>query len=208
MLAWNKKKNTFVNLVMSAEPITVECELLYRKKQSVVMGQMLIYSFAFIALRFLTPNYYKRKLIYEGLLKENGLEEYIASAYVLQLGLLLLAAPSFYVILTRSLKIKGTITFSENYITIEWWRKFNFKFEVQHLKNFHVQFNYFKRNDTEPRTMVLGNNNILSFKRYNKSFKYEFLLQTIEEDEKMRVLFDIWESKNPTFQYHTVLADF
>jgi hypothetical protein len=175
----------------------------------VVMAQMFIYAIVFIALRFLTPAYTKKgKLIYEGLLMENGLEDYIASIKALQLGLLVLAAPSFYAILTRSIKIKGTITFSEDYIIIEWWRKFKFKFEVQHLKNFHVQFNYFKRNDTEPRTMVLGNNNILSFKRYNKSFKYEFLLQTIDEDEKMRALFDIWESKNPTFQYHTVLADF
>jgi hypothetical protein len=193
---------------MSAEPITIQCELLYRKKQSVVMAPIFIYSIAIIALRFLTPSYRRGKLIYEGLLKENGLEDYIASAYVLQLGLLLLAAPSFYAILTRSIKIKGTITFSENYINIEWWRKFKFRFEVQHLKNFHVQFNYFKRNDVEPRSMVLGNNNMLSFKRYNKSFKYEFLLQTMEEDEKMRALFEIWESKNNSFKYRTVLADF
>ncbi len=194
---------------MSTEPISIECELLHRKKQSVVMAQMFIYAIAFIALRFLTPAYTKKgKLIYEGLLMENGLEDYIASVKVLQLGLLVLAAPSFYAILTRSIKIKGTITFSENHITIEWWHKFKFRFEVQQLKNFHVQFNYFKRNDVEPRTMVLGNNNTLSFKRYNKSFKYEFLLQTIEEDEKMRALFEIWESKNPAFQYHTVLAEF
>ena len=193
---------------MSAEPITIECELLHRKKQQMVMAPIFIYSIAIIALRFLTPTYRRGKLIYIGLLKENGLEDYAASAYVLQLGLLLLAAPSFYAILTHSIKIKGTITFSENYITIEWWRKFKFKFEVQHLKNFQVQFNYFKRNDVEPRTMLLGNNNILSFNRYDKSFKYEFLLQTIEEDEKMRALFEIWESKNPTFQYHTVLAEF
>ena len=193
---------------MSAEPITIQCELLYRKKQSVVMAPIFIYSIAIIALRFLTPTYRRCKLIYEGLLKENGLEDYIASAYVLQLGLLLFAAPSFYAILTRSIKIKGTITFSENYINIEWWRKFKFRFEVQHLKYFQVQFNYFKRNDVEPRSMVLGNNNILSFKRYNKSFKYEFLLQTMEEDEKMRALFEIWESKNNSFKYRTVLADF
>ncbi len=151
---------------MSTEPITIECELLYRKKQSVVKAQLLIYSFTFIALRFLVPTYSKGKLIYVGLLKENGLQDYIGSAQVLQMGLLLLAAPSFYIILARSLKIKGTITFSEKYIIIEWWRKFKFRFEVQHLKDFHVQFNYFKRNDLEPRTMVLGNNNILLFKRY------------------------------------------
>ena len=193
---------------MSTEPISIECELLYRKKQSVVMAEMFIYAIAFIATRFLTPTYRRGTLIYDGLLKENGLEDYIASVKVLQLGLLLLAAPSFYIILTRSLKIKGTITFSENHITIEWWRKFKFRFEVQQLKNFQVQFNHFKRNDVEPRTMMLGNNNILSFKRYNKAFKYEFLLQTIAEDEKMRALFEIWESKNPTFKYHTVLADF
>jgi hypothetical protein len=197
-----------VNLVMSTEPITIECELLYRKKQSVVKAQLLIYSLSFIASRFLTPSFYKHELVYEGLLTQCGLEDYTPSAYALQLGILILTVPTFHTILAHSLKIKGTITFSENYINIEWWRKFKFRFEVQHLKNFHVQFNYFKRNDVEPRTIVLGNNNLLSFERYNKSFKYEFLLQTIEEDEKMRALFDIWESKNPTFKYHTVLADF
>lgn len=195
-------------LVMSTDPITIECELLQRTKRSVIINRILLYAAFFVGTKFLTPTYYKHQLVYKGLLVSCGLEDYIASAYVLQLGLLLLSVPSFYAILTSTLKIKGTVTFSEQSITVEWWKKFKFRFDVRYLKDFHVQFNYFKRNDTEPRSMVLGNNNIVAFKRYNYSFKYEFLLQTLEEDEKMRALFEIWERKNPAFQYHTVLADF
>lgn len=147
-------------------------------------------------------------MVYEGLLNEYVLEDYLASAYALQLGLLILTIPTFYHILTKKLLIKGTITFTEQTITIEWWKKFKFRFDTELIKDFKVQFNYFKRNDVEPRSMVLGNNNIVSFKRYNKQVKYEFLLQTKEEDEKMRAMFELWESKNPSFQYHTVLADF
>lgn len=49
------KKNTFVNLWMDSEPIIIECELLQRKKQSVITTQLLLFALLFVASRFLTP---------------------------------------------------------------------------------------------------------------------------------------------------------
>ena len=188
--------------------IKIECELLQREKRNKIMGMIISYVLLFLFIRFLPPTYMKGNLIYKGLLKTYGMEEYIPEAYLLQLLMLLCIGYVFWRILTLSLKIKGVILISGNGIEVERWKKFKYYFRIDEIQDLRVQFNYFKKNDTEPRNMVSGNNNLLEFTRYGIKFKYEFLLQTEEEDEKFRAIMDIWKNKDVKFDYKTVLSDF
>jgi hypothetical protein len=79
---------------------------------------------------------------------------------------------------------------------------------VAHLKQLEIQFNYFKRNDIEPRNMVKGNNNVIGFKKMGIPFNFEFLLQTKEEDEIYRAILDKWTENGISFKYRTVLSKF
>jgi hypothetical protein len=79
---------------------------------------------------------------------------------------------------------------------------------VAHLKPLEIKFNYFKRNDIEPRNMVKGNNNVIGFKKMGIPFNFEFLLQTKEEDEIFRNILDKWSENGIIYQYRTGLSKF
>ena len=181
----------------------LECELLIRKNK---------YYLTFCFLGFLgVMGLIKLSLpygnSYNGFLIDYGWQEYIPDIYLLYIALFLLAGKIVYLIIISSLKIKGLVIITPDYIKVIRWHKFNYFFKIDSIKNIIIRFNYFKKNDTEPRSIVDGNNNIIRFTKMGIPFKYEFLLQTLEEDEIFREILNIWEAKNIPYKYHTVFSD-
>lgn len=105
------------------------------------------------------------------------------------------------------LKIRGTVIITPEQIEIIHFKKYHYKFNLAQLKNIEVQFNHFKRNDEEPRSIIAGSNNIISFKRLQVPFSFEFLLQTIQEDDQFREILEYWIEKGYINNYRTTLAE-
>lgn len=189
--------------------LSITCELLKRRSQKKIMGLLFTYIAFFIFVRFLTPHYSKNgELLYKGILSTLGYSEYAFYAQSTYLFLLIAAPFVFIIIIKSTLTIIGDITITENHIIISRKQSILYKLNIEHLKHLEIQFNHFKRNDIEPRNMIKGNNNLIAFKKMGIPFKFEFLLQTKEEDEIFRNILDKWTEKGIKYEFCTVLSKF
>lgn len=188
---------------MNPEELKLECELLIRKRPGYLTFCFLGFFGFMILLNLSLPD----GKSYKGFLYEFGWTEYIPDITVLYAVFLFLSGQIVYLFIISALQIRGMVVISPDYISIERWHKFNYLFKINSIKNFSITFNHFKKNDTEPRGIVDGNNNVLRFTKMGIPFKYEFLLQTIQEDEDLRKIMSIWEERNIPFRYFTTLSD-
>jgi hypothetical protein len=188
---------------MQNKELKLDCELLIRKRSNYLTFSFLLFILIMIAINLSLPN----EGNYSGFLLDYGWQQYIPDISFLYIALLLLAGKITYLIIISSLKIKGSVIITPEFIKIIRWHKFNYTFNVHSISNLIIRFNYFKKNDTEPRNLVDGNNNILRFTKMKIPFKYEFLLETKEEDEIFREIINQWENNNIPFKYYTTLAD-
>lgn len=189
--------------------LSITCELLKRRSQKRIMSLLLGYISLFVFVRLLAPHYSKSgEVLYRGILSQIGYGDYTVYAQLFYFFLLFAAPFVFVIILKRTLTIIGDITITEHKIIISRKQSILYKLNVAHLKHLEIQFNYFKRNDIEPRNMVKGNNNVIGFKKMGIPFNFEFLLQTKEEDEIFRNILDKWSENGITYQYRTGLSKF
>ena len=189
--------------------LSITCELLKRRSQKTIMGLLLAYIAFFIFVRLLTPHYSKNgEVLYRGLLSQFDYGDYIIYAQYTYYFLLISAPFVFTIIIKNTLTIIGDITITEHKIIISRKQSILYKLNVSHLKHLEIQFNYFKRNDFEPRSMIKGNNNVIGFKKLGIPFNFEFLLQTKEEDEIFRNILDKWTENGITYRFRTVLSKF
>jgi hypothetical protein len=188
--------------------LSITCELLKRKAQWKIMGLLLAYIGIFILARILTPYYKNDEIVYQGLLNQFGYGEYSFYAQNAYIILLIIAPLVFIIILQGTLTIVGDITISERKILISKNQITLYQIYLNDMKKLEIQFNHFKRNDIEPRNMIKGNNNFIVFNRMGVTFRYEFLLQTKEEDEIFRAILDKWTENGIAYNYKTVLSDF
>ena len=189
--------------------LSITCELLKHRSQKKIMGLLLAYIAFFIFVRLLTPHYSKNgEVLYHGLLSQFGCGDSIIYAHYSYYFLLIFAPFVFTIIIQNTLTIIGDITITEHNIIISRKQSILYKLNVAHLKSLEIQFNYFKRNDFEPRNMVKGNNNVIGFKKMGIPLNFEFLLQTKEEDEIFRNILDKWTENGIIYQYRTGLSKF
>ena len=147
--------------------LSITCELLKRRSQKKIMGFLLAYIAFFIFVRLLTPHYSKNgEVLYRGLLSQFDYGDYIIYAHYTYYFLLISAPFVFTIIIKNTLTIIGDITITEHNIIISHKLSILYKLNVSHLKHLEIQFNYFKRNDFEPRNMIKGNNNVIGFKKW------------------------------------------
>ncbi|MES2617828.1 MAG: hypothetical protein V4613_08115 [Bacteroidota bacterium] len=187
---------------------SISCEILYRRNRNLPIFISLMYLGCIVFTYFLAPTYRKGRKLYDGLLTDWNMEDCIPFAIILRYVMLFGAIFIIYGIFKLTLSIRGEITINNDEIKVDYRNQQFSIFPVSEISNLFIQFNYIKKNDIEPRNMVSGNNNIIAFKHKGKSYRYEFLLQTLEEDESFRAIMDYWTDNNIAYQHKTVLTDF
>ena len=192
------------------QSLRIEAELLKRQTYTSLVLKFGLFLGVYILLRIALglkyrPRYSSEFIQVTRAIFPEGSLGHIASSIGLLL-LLLFIYPILIWVFTF-LKIKGTVIITPEQIEIIHFKKYHYTFRIEHLKNMGVQFNYFKRNDEEPRSIIEGSNNIIQFKRLQVPFAFEFLLQTIEEDETFRQILDHWIEKGYITHYTTTLAE-
>lgn len=188
----------------------IEVELIKRQSTTSIYLKFFLFAGVYALLRFgLGIKFrlqYSSKLIAltNGFIPKDSVWYFVISLFLL---LFLIFVYPILIWVFTFLKIRGTVIITPEQIEIIHFKKYHYKFNLAQLKNIDVQFNHFKRNDEEPRSIIDGSNNIISFKRLQVPFSFEFLLQTIQEDDEFREILDYWIQKGYINNYRTTLAE-